>query len=83
MDSFFVWKISADFCIINKMNVSKNVSEKVVKEMDYLLREKERHEEERFRRLDTYIRQQQNFRREAAKSPTRKLRRLLGATEYI
>lgn len=66
-----------------EMNVSKNVSEKVVKEMDYLLREKERHEEERFRRLDTYIRQQQNFRREAAKSPTRKLRRLLGATEYI
>lgn len=66
-----------------EMNVSKNVSEKVVKEMDYLLREKERHEEERFRKLDTYIRQQQNFRREAAKFPTRKLRRLLGATEYI
>ena len=64
-------------------SVSKNVSEAVVKEMDDLLREKERHEEERFRRLDAYIRQQQNFRREAAKSPSRKFRRLLGVTEYI
>lgn len=64
-------------------NVTKNVSEQVVKELDYLLREKERHEEERFRKLDLYIRQQQNHRREVAKSPAKKLRRLLGAPEYI
>ena len=64
-------------------SVSQHVSEQVIKEMDDLLREKERHEEERFRRLDIYIRQQQIYRREAAKSPTKKLRRLLGAPEYI
>ena len=64
-------------------NVTKNVSEQVVKELDYLLREKERHEEERFRQLDLYIRQQQNHRKEVAKSPAKKLRRLLGAPEYI
>lgn len=64
-------------------NVTKNVSEQVVKELDYLLREKERHEEERFRKLDLYIRQQQNHRKEVAKSPAKKLRRLLGAPEYI
>ena len=64
-------------------SVSQHVSKQVIKEMDDLLREKERHEEERFRRLDIYIRQQQNYRREAAKSPTKKLRRLLGAPEYI
>lgn len=64
-------------------NVTKNVSEQVVKELDYLLREKERHEEERFRKLDFYIRQQQNHRKEVAKSPAKKLRRLLGAPEYI
>ncbi len=68
---------------ILEQNVTKTVSEKVVKEMDYLLREKERHEEERFRRLDLYIRQQQTLRKEAAKSPAKKLRRLLGAPEYI
>lgn len=64
-------------------NVTKNVSEQVVKELDYLLREKERHEEERFHKLDLYIRQQQNHRKEVAKSPAKKLRRLLGAPEYI
>lgn len=68
---------------ILEQSVTKTVSEKVVKEMDYLLREKERHEEERFRRLDLYIRQQQTLRKEAAKSPAKKLRRLLGAPEYI
>lgn len=64
-------------------SVSQHVSEQVIKEMDDLLREKERHEEERFRRLDIYIRQQQNYRKEAAKSPGKKLRRLLGTPEYI
>lgn len=68
---------------ILETNVTKNVSEQVVKELDYLLREKERHEEERFRKLDLYIRQQQNHRKEVAKSPAKKLRRLLGAPEYI
>lgn len=80
-------KVMQDILIENnkvlETNVTKNVSEKVVKELDYLLREKERHEEERFRRLDLYIRQQQNHRKEAAKSPAKKFRRLLGAPEYI
>lgn len=63
-------------------SVTKSVSEKVIKEMDFLLQAKEREEEERFKKLDSLIRQQQTLRRESAKSSTKKLRRLLGANEY-
>lgn len=59
--------------------VSKSVSEKVMKEMDYLLQAKERQEEERFQKLDHLIRQQQSMRKEAAKPvPVRKLRKIFG-----
>ncbi len=60
-------------------NICKGVTEKVAKDMDFLLQAKERQEEERFRRLDHLIRQQQSIRREAAKpAPARYLRKVLG-----
>ena len=60
-------------------NICKEVTEKVAKDMDFLLQAKERQEDERFRRLDHLIRQQQSIRREAAKpAPARYLRKVLG-----
>lgn len=57
--------------------ISQVVSNKVTKEIDYLLQAKERQEEEQFRKLDHLIRQQQTMRKESAKSmATRKLRKL-------
>lgn len=61
--------------------VTKVINEKIIREMDFMLQAKERHEEERFRKLDSLIRQQQNLRREVTKTPSRKLRHLLGAGE--
>lgn len=59
--------------------VSDTVSERVLKEMDYLMQAKERQEEERYKKLDYLIRQQQTNRKEAARlTPGRRLRKLLG-----
>ena len=59
--------------------MTKSVSEKVLKEMDFLLQAKERQEEERFQKLDHLIRQQQSMRKEAARPvPVKKLRKLFG-----
>lgn len=59
--------------------VSSSVNEKVVKNMDYLLQAKERQEEDRYRKLDHLIRQQQANRKESARmTPAKKLRRLMG-----
>ena len=44
--------------------VSTNVSESVLKEMDYMMRMKEEREEERFKRLDDSIRLKQKARKE-------------------
>ena len=50
----------------------------ITKELSFLLDAKERQEEEQFKRLDQLIRQQQSFRKEAAKSgPAERLKRLL------
>ena len=57
-------------------SVTRAVSDKVTKEVGFLLQAKERQEEERFKKLDSLIRQQQTLRKEAGKSPARKLRRL-------
>lgn len=46
--------------------VSGSVSERVIKEIDYLVRDKEEREEERFRQLDEIIRGVQRTRQEAA-----------------
>lgn len=59
--------------------LSRAVSDKVMKEMDYLLQTKERQEEERFQKLDHLIRQQQTMRKEAARpTAARKFRRIFG-----
>lgn len=60
-------------------NISRNVSEQIAKEMDLMLSAKERLEEDRFRKLDHLIRQQQTIRKETSRSTvTRYLRRFLG-----
>jgi DNA-binding transcriptional MerR regulator len=46
--------------------VSNKVSERVIKQMDYVMRENEEREEERFRRLDEAIRTRQKMNAEAA-----------------
>lgn len=61
--------------------ICKGVTEKVAKDMDFLLQAKERQEEDRYRKLDHLIRQQQNYRREAARpAASRYLRRVFGET---
>ncbi|MCM1307410.1 MAG: MerR family transcriptional regulator [Butyrivibrio sp.] len=52
--------------IVLKDEISYTVSEKVIKEMDYLLRLKEESEDERFKKLDETIRSCQRSSREAA-----------------
>lgn len=47
--------------------------------MDFLLQAKERQEEDRYRKLDHLIRQQQNYRKEAARPmASRYLRKVFG-----
>ena len=48
--------------------VSEQVGEKVIKEMNYLMREREEAEEERYRKLDEAIRSRQRRRRREKKS---------------
>jgi len=62
-------------------SLGKSVSEKVTKEMDFLLQAKERLEEDRYRKLDHLLRQQQALRKEASKSGAgHYLRKLFGET---
>ncbi|MDE6956890.1 MAG: helix-turn-helix domain-containing protein [Lachnospiraceae bacterium] len=64
-----------------RQKVGEYVSEKVIKEMDYLFQAKERQEEERYQKLDCLIRQQQMLRKETAKSfAARRLRKLFGTS---
>ena len=61
-------------------SISQAVSKAVITEMDFLLQAKERQEEERYKKLDNLIRQQQAFRKESARStPLRNLRRIFEA----
>ena len=48
------------------VEIGTQVSDQVIKEMDYLLRMKEEREDERFRRLDEAIRSSQKARKERA-----------------
>lgn len=58
-------------------SISEAVSKVVISEMDLLLQVKERQEEERYKKLDCLIRQQQTLRRESARpTPMKNLRRL-------
>jgi DNA-binding transcriptional MerR regulator len=58
--------------------VSDNVSQRVIKEMDYLLRVKEEREEERYKQFDRTIREMQNSRAEyaASKADRKKKRKI-------
>lgn len=59
--------------------ISNGVTEKVTKDIDFLLQARSRQDEERYRKLDNLIRQQQSARKELGKvSPAYTLRRLLG-----
>ncbi len=61
-------------------SISLAVSQAVIREMDFLLQAKERQEEERYKKLDHLIRQQQLNRKEASKNiPFRNLRKVFEA----
>lgn len=61
--------------VVFRDELSNKVSDKVIKEMDYLIRMKEESEEERFKKLDETIRNCQRSNKEAAASGEKKRRR--------
>lgn len=61
-------------------SISQVVVGAVIREMDFLFQAQERQEEERYKKLDCLIRQQQTLRREAARpTPLKNLRRIFEA----
>lgn len=59
--------------------ISESITRQVSQNMDFLLQAKERQEEERYRKLDHLIRQQQIYRKETVRTtPFRFLHRILG-----
>lgn len=58
--------------------VSKNVSDSVIKEVDYLFRIKEEKEEERYKKFDEMVRGLQKDNKQAAAKNAEKKRRLFG-----
>ena len=62
---------------ILETSISEVVVGAVIREMDFLFQAQERQEEERYKKLDCLIRQQQTLRREAARpTPLKNLRRI-------
>ena len=62
---------------ILEVSISQAVAGAVFREMDFLFQAQERQEEERYKKLDCLIRQQQTLRREAARpTPLKNLRRI-------
>lgn len=61
--------------------MSTNVSESVLKEMDYMMRMKEEREEERFKRLDDSIRSRQKARKEVSATREKKRKGLFHRKE--
>lgn len=58
-------------------SVSQSISQAIIKEMNYLFQAQDRQEEDRYKKLDHLIRQQQTYRKESARSaPIKKLRKL-------
>lgn len=58
-------------------SVSQSISQAIIKEMNYLFQAQDRQEEDRYKKLDHLIRQQQTYRKESVRSaPIRKLRKL-------
>ena len=61
----------------NNQVLQEAITQSVIKEMGYLFQAQEMQEEERYKRLDSLIRQQQTYRKEYARStPLRQLRRI-------
>lgn len=61
----------------NNYVLQEAITQSVIKEMGYLLLTQEQQEEERYKKLDNLIRQQQSYRKEMARStPLRQLRRI-------
>ncbi|TCT13130.1 MerR-like DNA binding protein [Natranaerovirga pectinivora] len=58
----------------NNILLTDTVSEKIIKQMDYLLRLKEEREEERFKRFDETLREVQKTRQEAAVTKSKKFK---------
>lgn len=58
--------------------ICKSVSEKVTQNMDYLLQAQNRQEEDRYRKLDHLIRQQQAYRKESARTGSHYFRKIFG-----
>lgn len=57
--------------------INKTVTKAIIQEMNYLLQAQDRQEEERYKKLDSLIRQQQILRRESARpAPVKRLRKL-------
>ena len=65
----------------NNQVLQDAITQSVIKEMGYLFQAQELQEEERYKRLDCLIRQQQTYRKEYARStPLRQLRRIFEGT---
>jgi DNA-binding transcriptional MerR regulator len=61
----------------NNEILQKEITQSVIKEIGYLFLAQEQQEEERYKRLDHLIRQQQSYRKELARStPLRQLRKI-------
>ena len=61
----------------NNKVLQESITQSVIKEMGYLLLAQEQQEEERYKKLDNLIRQQQLYRKEYARTtPLKQLRRL-------
>lgn len=61
----------------NNQVLQENITQAVIKEMGYLFQAQDLQEEERYKKLDYLIRQQQSYRKEYAKAtPFRQLRRI-------
>ncbi len=61
----------------NNQILQENITQSVIREMGYLFQAQDLQEEERYKKLDYLIRQQQSYRKEYAKStPLRQLRRI-------
>ncbi|MFR2835739.1 MAG: helix-turn-helix domain-containing protein [[Clostridium] nexile] len=53
-------------------SVSQAISQSILKEMNYLFQAQDRQDEDRYKKLDHLIRQQQTYRKEASSAPIRK-----------
>ncbi len=60
----------------NNKLLQEAITQSVIHEIGFLFQAAERQEEDRYKKLDTLIRQQQMYRKESAKAPLRHFRRI-------